>query len=158
MSDGGELDRERESRAARMADELISAMFGDVDVDQALGQVTDAPAVLGALVRRLAMLIGGERLRRFDLVADVEAVPDDDDAPAVPDDALPADPWATSGDAASNALEEASALFEGLAGQDDVAGLLRGLGTLSESEALAIVLEQALRKMAERQRPSKPAL
>lgn len=72
----------------------------------------------------------------------------------VDDDRLPADPWQSSEDAASIVLEQAGSLFEGLVGQDDVAGLLRGLGALSESELAAIVLAVALQEIAERQRPS----
>ena len=42
------------------------------------------------------------------------------------------------------------ASFEGLASQDDAAGLLRALGTLDESELAAMVLERFPMEMAER--------
>ena len=41
-------------------------------------------------------------------------------------------------------------MFEALAEQDSVAGLLRALRTLDETEVLAVVFERALSAMAER--------
>ena len=129
MSDGDELDREEARRAARLADELVAAVLGagDEDLDRTLGRVKDkdAPAVLGALVRHLAGLVTTNTLREIDPADSEPAADDDDDATAAAgdDDGMPADPWATSGETGSNALEEAGALFEGLAGPDDVAGL-----------------------------------
>jgi hypothetical protein len=161
-ADGGELGGDRERRAARMAAELTSAMLGvgDRDLDAALGEVTDedAPAVLAALVRHLAGLMAAQQLRDFDLAADVEEAPDDDDdagMAGVPDEALPLDPFQSSEDEVSNMLEEAGALFEALAEQRTVPDLMRAVGALDESEALAIVFEQALRQMADRQRPGR---
>lgn len=158
MSAGDELDRERERRAGDTARRLLDVALGasDGDLEQALEQVPDedAPAVLAAMVREVALLTATAQLRDFDLAADVEADAEpSDDAPAVPDDELSADPWATSEDAASNALEAAGALFAALAEQRTVPDLLRAIGALDESEAFAIVLERALREMAELQRP-----
>jgi hypothetical protein len=102
--------------------------------------------------------MAAQQLRDFDLAADVEEAPDDDDdagMAGVPDEALPLDPFQSSEDEVSNMLEEAGALFEALAEQRTVPDLMRAVGALDESEALAIVFEQALRQMADRQRPGR---
>lgn len=172
---GDELDGDRARRAAQQADDPLSAALGDGDLERAFAQVRheEALEVLGALVRLVAGLVGAEQLRGLDMAADVDTDPDDDDggsespngerppsddndddAAAVDDDRLPADPWQSSGDAASNMLEAAGGLFEALAEQRTVPDLMRAVSALDESEAFAIVLEQALRQMAERRRPS----
>jgi hypothetical protein len=148
---------DRMERAARTAGELLSLALGasEGDLARALEEVRrdDALDVLGAVLRQLAGLTATQQLRDLEVAAE-EDVAGDDGSEAVSDDELPPDPWASSGDAASNALEHAGALFEALVEQRTVADLLRAVGALDESEALAVVFERALAEMAERKRPS----
>jgi hypothetical protein len=153
----------RAERARRTADELRSLALGstDGDLDRALSEVAreDASDVLGAILRDVAPLTAVQQLRHVELgeAADDLDRPAGADAAAVSDDELPPDPWQSSGDEASNALEHAGALFEALAEQRTVPDLFRAIGALDESEAFTIVLERALSAMAERRLPSRQA-
>ncbi len=66
---------------------------------------------------------------------------------------MPLDPWLT-GDVGNDAIEQGGCLFEALAEQRTVADLIRAVGALDESDAIAIVFERALAAMADRSRPS----
>lgn len=127
--------------ADEMADRLLDAVFdGDVDLELAAVADQDAPAVLGAVIRGLASQMAARHLA----VQDPETTAADEPAP----DGI-SNPWSTN-DRATEALMAARLLWDALAGQENVAGLLRGVRAIDEDEARAVVLERALVSMAER--------
>ena len=104
--------------------------------------------MLRALVRKITMMAAMQQLREAGAPDDAEPSGEGDDAE------LPADPFRSSDDPASNTLHDASVLFDALADQGSVAELLRAVRSLEADEAVAIVLERALAAMAQRRLPS----
>jgi hypothetical protein len=136
---------ERDQRIGRKAAELVSLALSLTkgDLDRALGEVAsdDAPDVLGAVLRDLALLHATQQLREAEPPAkDEESA---DLAPVGDDRGMPADPWET-GNAGTDAVEAGARLWQAIEAQQDVAGLLQPVGTLGHDDLALIVLERGL--------------
>lgn len=151
---GDELGPERARRiGCELLDFAVGARSGDLDRTLERVGRDDALEVLGAVVRELALLCATTQLR--DPADDEPTAGGGEEAPAsaaAPDGIV--DPWEAT-DPATETLEAGRLLWEALSGQESVGGLLRGLETIEDSEARAVVLERALAKMAEERRPGR---
>jgi hypothetical protein len=127
-------------RAAEIAETLLNAAVhgrGDIDVEIRRVSPQSAPAVLEAVIRELAAAIASHKLAH-----DPETMPADEPAPDGVED-----PWHSDDPVAATMLA-ARAIFEALAGQVSVGGLLAGVSVLDGDEARAVVFERALWAMA----------
>jgi hypothetical protein len=149
------VSRPDDDRADGLADALLSATFEGGDVDAALADIhaEDAHAVLGLVVRRLAAIAAAQQLRGLGQDGDVDPEPKTVDvgAAAVADGDLPPDPWSSTGNATSDALEEGRTVYEALVTLE-VEQVLRAIKALDPEELAVVVLERVLVAMAERRR------